>query len=258
MTENAQIFRYNGSPITFNSGDSVMVNATEMAKPFGKAPKDWLRTSPSKEFISALSAVRHICPTDLVQIKQGGNDRDAQGTWLHEDIALEFARWLSPAFAIWCNDRIKELLLNGNCVIRQDTPSYLIDDPIQRAEKWIEEQKQKQALITSQQAQIATLTPKANFYDEVLRAENTFTTTQVASIFGRSAIWLNKWLCAFGIQYKHRGAYYLTASYKDKGLVKMQTVAYYDNGEPKTRLQQEWTMTGRKFLIEFLKQKNLV
>ena len=32
---------------------------------------------------------------------------------MHEDVALEFARWLSPAFAIWCNDRIKELLLNG-------------------------------------------------------------------------------------------------------------------------------------------------
>lgn len=29
-----QIFRYNGSPITFSQGDSVMINATEMAKPF--------------------------------------------------------------------------------------------------------------------------------------------------------------------------------------------------------------------------------
>lgn len=33
---------------------------------------------------------------------------------MHEDVALEFARWLSPAFAIWCNDRIKELLKNGS------------------------------------------------------------------------------------------------------------------------------------------------
>lgn len=32
---------------------------------------------------------------------------------MHEDVALEFARWLSPAFAIWCNDRIKELLMKG-------------------------------------------------------------------------------------------------------------------------------------------------
>lgn len=33
---------------------------------------------------------------------------------MHEDVALEFARWLSPMFAIWCNDRIKELLTKGH------------------------------------------------------------------------------------------------------------------------------------------------
>lgn len=32
---------------------------------------------------------------------------------MHEDVALEFSRWLSPSFAIWCNDRIKELLKFG-------------------------------------------------------------------------------------------------------------------------------------------------
>lgn len=37
-----QIFQYNGSPISFQKGNSVMVNATEMAKPFGKLAKDWL------------------------------------------------------------------------------------------------------------------------------------------------------------------------------------------------------------------------
>lgn len=29
---------------------------------------------------------------------------------MHEDVAIEFARWLSPLFSIWCNDRIKELI----------------------------------------------------------------------------------------------------------------------------------------------------
>ena len=32
---NNQIFQYYGNSITFQKGDSVMVNATEMAKPFG-------------------------------------------------------------------------------------------------------------------------------------------------------------------------------------------------------------------------------
>jgi len=101
-------FDYNGNGVTFqfeNSG--VMANATEMAKVFSKNPKDFLRTKQAKEFMGSLSAVRHISLTELTCIKQGG---DIQGTWMHEDVALEFARWLSPSFAIWCNDRIKELV----------------------------------------------------------------------------------------------------------------------------------------------------
>ena len=47
-----------------------MVNATEMAKPFGKTPKDWLRTKKSKDLISSLSAVRQISLTGLVDIRQ--------------------------------------------------------------------------------------------------------------------------------------------------------------------------------------------
>ena len=50
LNEN-QIFQYNGSPITFQKGDSVMVNATEMAKSFGKSPKDFLKTEQTKAYI---------------------------------------------------------------------------------------------------------------------------------------------------------------------------------------------------------------
>lgn len=107
---NLQIFQYNGSPVTFNLGDSVMVNATEMAKPFGKRAKDWLKLQSAKEFIQTLSEGKNILSTDLVKVIYGDNG----GTWMHEDVALEFARWLAPAFAIWCNDRIKELLTGNN------------------------------------------------------------------------------------------------------------------------------------------------
>lgn len=108
MTAN-QIFQYHGNPISFHKGDNLMVNATQMAKPFNKSPKDFLKTEQSKRFIEALSEVKKILSSDLVKVTYGNNG----GTWMHEDVALEFARWLSPAFAIWCNDRIKELLMNG-------------------------------------------------------------------------------------------------------------------------------------------------
>lgn len=101
-----------------------MVNATEMAKPFGKSPKDFLKTEQTKRFIEALSEVKKILSSDLVRVVYGDNG----GTWMHEDVALEFARWLSPAFSIWCNDRIKELLTVGMTATPQ-TLEDMVNNP---------------------------------------------------------------------------------------------------------------------------------
>lgn len=109
-------FSYAGSKITFATESGVTVNATQMAKPFGKSAKDWLKTQTAKEFIATFSEVKKILSTDLVRVVYGDNG----GTWMHEDVALEFARWLSPKFAIWCNDRIKELLTSTQQPIKAE------------------------------------------------------------------------------------------------------------------------------------------
>lgn len=86
-------YEYQGNPISFSNENGVMVNATNMAKPFGKRTFDWLKTQSAKDFLNAYSVAKKIVTADLVQVIQGGNE---QGTWMHEDVALEFARWLSP------------------------------------------------------------------------------------------------------------------------------------------------------------------
>ena len=108
MEKNLKIFNYNNNSISFKVGETTMINATQMAKPFdnAKRPQFWLNNQQTRDFLNALSKARNLALEDLVRITKGGNN---PGTWMHEDVALEFARWLSPAFAIWCNDRIKEL-----------------------------------------------------------------------------------------------------------------------------------------------------
>lgn len=109
---------YKGSPIAFERGAGVMINATQMAKRFedSKAPKFWLRNQSTKEFLTTLSEVRNLTSAELLRVTYGNNG----GTWMHEDVAMEFARWLSPAFAIWTNDRIKELLQDGVTTVATD------------------------------------------------------------------------------------------------------------------------------------------
>lgn len=134
--DSSSVFNYNGSVVTFGKiGNTTYINATEMAKPFGKFSKDWTRLKSSQDFINALSSVRHICPSALIQVVKGGSGE--QGTFMHEDVAIEFARWLSPEFAIWCNDRIKELLTTGRCVM----PNF--NDPAEAARAWANEYEAK-------------------------------------------------------------------------------------------------------------------
>lgn len=103
-----QKYNYDGNDVTFHFGNGdVMINATEMARPFGKRAGEWLRLPSTTNFLAVLEAMGKSHRSNLVVTENG------IGTWMHEDAALEFARWLSPMFAIWCNDRIKELAKYG-------------------------------------------------------------------------------------------------------------------------------------------------
>lgn len=110
MSNITYTYSYEGTPITFECGAGVMINATQMAKRFGKEPTHWLKNQQTDNYLKTLSKLRNRSLADLVRVTRGG---DNPGTWMHEDVAMEFARWLSPAFAIWTNDRIKELLRDG-------------------------------------------------------------------------------------------------------------------------------------------------
>lgn len=254
-----QIFQYNGSPITFQKGDSVMVNATEMAKPFGKLAKDWLSNKSTKEFLSTLSSVRTIPLTALVEIKQGGNKE--QGTWMHEDVAMEFARWLSPAFAIWCNDRIKELLTIGMSAT-QPTLEQMIDNPdlvIHLATQLKQEREerakleaqteQQQVTIKIQTEEIKKSAPKVSYYDNHLQSVNTLTSTQVAKQIGMDAEKLHRKMKEIGILYKQSGQWLLYSPFSTWGLHATRTQTYTRNdGSIGTSVYTVWTTKGLRFI----------
>lgn len=203
------IMYYDDTPINFAKGRDVMVNATDMAKPFGKVPKDWLRTQQSKDFINSLAAVRQMCPTDLLKMKQGGNDHAAQGTWMREDVALEFARWLSPEFAIWCNDRIKELLTMG-MTATPPTLEQMINDPelvIGLATKLKKQREENDQLINKIEADA----PRVLFSKAVESSKRSCLVSELAKILKQNGVeigqnrlfeWLrsNGYLCQKGAQ----------------------------------------------------------
>lgn len=217
-----QIFQYNGSPITFQKGDSVMVNATEMAKPFGKRSNDFLSSKSTKELICSLSIKTGISATDLVIVNQGGNN---QGTWMHEDLALVFAQWLSPDFYLWCNDRIKELLTTGVTTVANDDEAIAYAMSV--LQKRLEQAKVEKAMLEAdnaakeetielQQKELAQAAPKVQYVDTVLQSVNTYATNLIAKEMGMSAETLNKRLKEKGIQYRQSGVWVLTSKLSEQ------------------------------------------
>lgn len=248
-----QIFQYNGSPITFYKDDNVMVNATEMAKPFGKLVGDWLRLKAITEFTEALSADMHIPISALIQVVKGGNSE--QGTWLHEDVALEFARWLSPSFAIWCNKRIKELLQYGMTAM-QPTLEQMINNPdlvISLATQLKNEREEKQRLEQQnalQEEQLLQAAPKVSYYDNHLQSVNTQTSTQVAKQIGMDAEKLHKKLKEIGVIYRQSGQWLLHTPYSTWGLHSTRTQTYTrSDGSIGTNVYTVWTTKGVRFII---------
>lgn len=254
-----EIFNYNGTNITFQLGNGdVMVNATEMAKPFNKAVNDYLRLPSTNELIKAYTRKSRISDNQLVITKRGSLENGG-GTWLHEDIALDFAQWLSIEFRLWCNDKIKELLNQGVATISND--DEIIAQAMSVLQKRLEaNQKQVQMLegrneILQQENQV--LIPKAEYFDKTLSSEDTMRISQIASELGMSAIALNKKLHQLGVQHKVNGQWILYAKYEGKGYTKPNTYTEIINGESRTFVSTVWTQKGRLFIHKLLEKQNV-
>lgn len=182
--DTSKTFLYNGSEITFFKGENVLVNATQMAKPFNKRCNDFISLKSTNELIHSLSAKTGIPATELVSVNQGGSN---QGTWMHEDLALVFAQWLSPEFYLWCNDRIKELLTTGVTTVSNDDEAIAYVMTV--LQKRLEQAKAEKELLAKQNAK---LQPKADFADAAFATEDKIDIGMAAKIlklgFGRNTL----------------------------------------------------------------------
>ena len=109
-----QTFSFGNVAVSFRQDGYL--NATAIAAHFGKLPKDYLKTEQTQQYIATLAeslSERTKILTDenqLVIVKKGNSKNFTQGTWLHPKLAIHFARWLDPKFAVWCDEQIEQLL----------------------------------------------------------------------------------------------------------------------------------------------------
>ena len=134
-----QIFSFHNIPVQFeNSG---YLNATAIAEHFGKRASNYLKSERTQEYISALverlfkfaeAPKRASAENQIVIIKKGGNNKKSQGTWLHPKLAVDFARWLDPKFAVWCDEQIEQIL-SGSQSNQKTTSTIEEREPLRKA-----------------------------------------------------------------------------------------------------------------------------
>lgn len=142
---NIKKFDYENHTITFEFTDgNKMVNATQMAKPFGKFVGHFLAVKRTKEYIILLKERYRNSDNEknrcVIKIIKAG-DAKLQGTWMDEKLALKFAAWLAPQFELWVYDRIHELLTTGKTELKTK-PGHSIIKSIRLIADQLEAQEQ--------------------------------------------------------------------------------------------------------------------
>ena len=75
------------------------VNATAMCQAARRRFNDYTRTAATQAFLVELVSATGNPATELVQSLTGGTP-EAQGSWVHPQVAINLAQWCSPKFAV--------------------------------------------------------------------------------------------------------------------------------------------------------------
>jgi hypothetical protein len=162
--------QYQAMPVLFQS--DAWINATQIAKQFGKRPADYLKSERTVDYMEALlelcfpekstttkivveqnqqvtesvSDRRKILTeqNQLVRVQNGGNSENI-GTWLHPKLAIDFARWLDARFAVWCDMQIEKLLQPLQYGLKAS--AFITDGEAKQLSKAITSKHTKQEII---------------------------------------------------------------------------------------------------------------
>ena len=168
-------------------------------------------------------------------------------------------------FEKWVFDEVIPSIHQYGAYMTEQTIEKALASPdflIQLATKLKDEQtkrKEAEAEIRVKDQIIGELKPKADYYDEILKNPGLVTITQIAKDYGMSGKKMNRILHELGIQYKQSKQWLLYSDYHCLGYTQSEvTDIIRSDGTPDVKLLTKWTMKGRLFLYNKLKEKGII
>lgn len=204
--DTSKIFSYNGNNVLFDIKDDVMVNATQLAKIYGKRPNDYLSLPATNQLINAITRKYGIAENQLVRTERGGI---APGTWMHRLIVVDFCQWLDIDLKLWCTEKLDELMRYG-MTATQPTLEQMINNPdlVISLATQLKNEREEKARLEQEKKQLEDKTakqePYVSFAKTAFKAEGKVDIGQAAKIlglpFGRNTLF--KKLKEMGILFK--------------------------------------------------------
>lgn len=168
-------------------------------------------------------------------------------------------------FERWVFDEVIPSIHQYGAYMTEQTIEKALASPdflIQLATKLKDEQtkrKEAESEIRMKDQIIGELKPKADYYDEILKNPGLVTITQIAKDYGMSGKKMNRILHELGIQYKQSEQWLLYSDYHCLGYTQSEvTDIIRSDGTPDVKLLTKWTMKGRLFLYNKLKEKGII
>ncbi|OMF38816.1 hypothetical protein BK133_01020 [Paenibacillus sp. FSL H8-0548] len=172
-----------------------------------------------------------------------------KGSWLHAKSLNTDKAW--EAYELLVDDYYDKKELSNSVV-----PSYMLEDPEERALQWVAELRQRKELENQKlllEKAVTELKPKIAYLDTILQSKGLVTTTQIGKDYGLTAPELNKILHDVGIQYKVNDQWVLYKKYADKGYTQSYSFPFkHKDGTPDVKMNTQWTQRGRIFIHEQL------
>lgn len=103
---------FDENEITFNlsKDNGMMINATEMAKIYGKQVESFMRNESTILFIKECLNNENSRYLTIEKEEDLYTSKQNSGTFMHRILALKFAAWLNPRFELWVYSTIERLL----------------------------------------------------------------------------------------------------------------------------------------------------
>jgi hypothetical protein len=146
MGNKYEIIEINDTEITvdvslLSKTEEMFFNATDMARPFKKEVRHFLALESTKEYMAEIFKERdstYLKSQDLIRTKRGRYG----GTWLHNELAFEFAGWCSALFRRklhkWAEERIKQEAEWKRCRLEAKTGYLPMTYAISRAHETVQ------------------------------------------------------------------------------------------------------------------------